>query len=108
MTWFRLTAFFGGFVLVVLLGCQGATSGPGPATTPNARAIDTTPKPTEKGIDAATVAAYEKLGAIYGGYDSSHFFQAGRDQAENGMPIFRIHTFLKAKLPEVAVPFGID
>jgi hypothetical protein len=62
-------------------------------------------------IDDATVVAYEKLGAEYGGWVKSglaRFFQAGRDSAEKGVRGFRFRNFSKGKLPEVMVPFGLD
>src|SRR4051812_5856537 len=69
-------------------------------------------KVLSKGIDAVTIAAYEKLGAEYGGWpkDSvSGDFQPGRKQAEGGLPGFRFnYTFPKTNLPEVAIPFGLD
>jgi Leucine-rich repeat (LRR) protein len=66
-------------------------------------------QPVGKGIDGATVAAYEKLGAVYGSMIERYpDFEAGRARAENGLPAFRFKTFPKAKLPEVAVPFGLD
>jgi Leucine-rich repeat (LRR) protein len=63
------------------------------------------------GIDAATVAAYEKLGAIYGGWakgDVDRLFQAGQKHAEEGVPGFLFRTFPKSKFPTVDVPFGLD
>src|SRR5258708_4870904 len=68
---------------------------------------------TGKGIDAATVAAYEKLGAEYGGWvkeDAFFSFKPGRKRAEDGLPGFRIYGPLPitGTLPEVAVPFGLD
>ena len=66
--------------------------------------------PERKRIDAATVAAYEKLGAEYGGWqiDSQHTFQLGLKDPEKGWPAFRFKTFPTAKLPEVDVPFALD
>ena len=71
MTRYRMTAFFGGVVLLVLSGCQRGTSGPTPSTSPGDVSVaptTTTTKAVDKGIDAATVAAYEKEGARYGGW----------------------------------------
>jgi internalin A len=67
-------------------------------------------KSPAKGIDAATVAAYEKLGAVYGGWTKSNLgFQIGQKHAEEGLPGFAFfETFPKVKLPEVAVPFGLE
>ena len=63
-------------------------------------------------IDPATVAAYEKLGAVYGGYvqtdDSFFIFREGRENAEKGVPGFRFKQTPRGKLPEVAVPFFLD
>jgi hypothetical protein len=65
-----------------------------------------------QGIDAATVAAYEKLGAVYGGWEKNEtgtiWFQPGREHAEKGLPGFRFAIFPQARLPEVAIPFGLD
>src|SRR5580765_529639 len=64
-----------------------------------------------KGIDAATVAAYEKIGAEYGGWVKSEqgpVFQPGRAKAESGLPGFRFRTFPKETMPPVTVPFGLD
>ncbi len=44
-------------------------------------------------IDAATIAAYEKLGATY---------------RFEGIPVFQFRTYPKDRLPGVAVPFGLD
>src|SRR5262249_4033024 len=65
-------------------------------------------KPEGKGIDAATVAAYEKLGAKYGGWGKADdTFQPGQKYAESGLPGFELRTFPEGKLPDVAVPFGL-
>jgi RNA polymerase sigma factor (sigma-70 family) len=63
-----------------------------------------------QGIDPATVVAYERLGAIYGtmGTLTDLEFRIGRDQAEEGLPGFRFPFNPSSKLPEVAVPFGLD
>ncbi len=64
-----------------------------------------------KGIDPVTVAAYERLGATYGGWakgDPSFGFQAGRRFAEEGLPGFRFAVYPKEKPPNVVVPFGLD
>ncbi len=68
-------------------------------------------KTAARGVDAATVAAYESLGAVYGGWDKKTpltQFLPGREQAEKGVPIFRFTRPLPPRLPEVAVPFGLD
>jgi hypothetical protein len=68
-------------------------------------------KPAGNGIDPATVAAYEKLGAMYGGWmkrDIGSTFVPAREYAEKGVPGFSLRTFPMAKLPDVAVPFGLD
>lgn len=65
-----------------------------------------------KGIDPATIAAYEKLGAEYGGCQNAAIFGSfgvGPKLAEQGIPGFRFKKkFPNAKLPEVAVPFVLD
>jgi internalin A len=61
-----------------------------------------------KGIDAATVAAYEKLGAKYGGWvvnTNSKAFYPGQQHAEKGMPGFFLRPFPNTKLPDVSVAF---
>jgi hypothetical protein len=115
MTRYRMTAFVGGVVvLLVLSGCQRGTSGPAPSTSPRDVSVAptiTTTRPADKGIDAATVAAYEKEGARYGGWvkhERGTFFHPGRDAAEKGLPGFTFDGgFPYSKLPDVAVPFGL-
>src|SRR5579862_8275367 len=75
-------------------------------------ALSAAPAP-QKGIDPATVAAYEEIGGIYGGFsatpdDFGSYFHAGRDYAENGLPGFRFLAFPATALPKVGVPFGLD
>jgi hypothetical protein len=69
-------------------------------------------KPEGKGIDPATVAAYEKLGAAYGGWVRDHDgfrqFEKGRQAAEKGLPGFLFTKEPKAALPVVSVPFGLE
>ena len=67
-------------------------------------------KPAEKGIEPAIVAAYEKIGAKYGGlvkgeFDVAPSFQEGRAAAEKGLPGFFFKSGPKSKLPAVTVPF---
>ena len=60
-------------------------------------------------IDPATLAAYEKLGGVYGGMKPEYgHFEAGREHAENGLPGFHFANFPKEKLPAVDVPFCLD
>jgi hypothetical protein len=66
-------------------------------------------KPAGKGIDADTVAAYQKLGGKYGGWYSGgpyYFFSAG-SFPENAIPGFTFAAAPKDKLPVVAGPFGL-
>jgi len=68
-------------------------------------------KPEGRGIDPASVAAYEKLGATYGGLVDGVFgfyFQEGPAAAATGLPTFQFQRDPKAKLPTVSVPFGLD
>src|SRR5262245_41550408 len=74
-------------------------------------------KPASKGIAPATVAAYEKLGADYGGWvkvkqdedlPEVFVFKTGQKFAEQGLPGFRFHELPTGKLPDVKVPFGLD
>jgi hypothetical protein len=70
-----------------------------------------------KPIDAETVAAYEKIGAEHGGWAKKgypNFITAKRLAEEDkgkkheiAVPGFHFKEFPKAKLPEVAVPFGL-
>jgi hypothetical protein len=95
MTRFGVMAFFGGLVLLAL----SAASVHGQAT-----------KAPAKGIDAETVAAYEKLGAVYGGWRNNvpmTWFLGGREKAEQGLPGFRFDALPNSKLPAIAVPFGL-
>src|ERR1017187_1790275 len=96
MTWLHMKAFAPCVVLLAL-------------SAPSA--LGKEKQPAGKGIDAATVAAYEKLGAEYGGWVKTEYgfrFQAGRDHAEKGLPGFRFVNVFPMELPEVAVPFGLD
>src|ERR1043165_4306297 len=63
-----------------------------------------------KGIDAETVAAYKQLGAKYGyGSKTGLSFRVGQKNAEEaGLPGVQFKNFPKARLPNVAVPFGLD
>lgn len=67
-------------------------------------------QPPRKGIDAETVAAYARRGAVYGGWPKSdEDFKEDQKNAEEGLPGFRFTaTFPTDKLPDVAVPFGLD
>jgi Leucine-rich repeat (LRR) protein len=123
MTWLRTKAFCGCLVLLALSACnREGQQQPDPA--PPRRV---TVRPAYQGLDAATVAAYEKLGATYGTMRTGNVpfnvpfrpglaqaetynfqFRAGRNPAEKGLPGFRFRSFPQAKLPEVAAPFGLD
>lgn len=65
-----------------------------------------------KGVEPGIVAEYEKLGGVYGGwakgYDDVVVFQKGSVNAEIGLPGFQFSIFPKDKLPEIAVPFGLE
>ena len=67
-----------------------------------------------KPIDPATIAAYEKLGAEYGGFEVTDFahvdFLPGEEAAAKGLPGFNINKKRDAnlpKLPPVRVSFGL-
>src|SRR5438045_625564 len=63
-----------------------------------------------KGIDPATVAAYETLGATYGGVVRGRFgyhFIVGPESAQRNLPAFQFKTYLDAKLLDASVPFGL-
>jgi hypothetical protein len=88
----------GGFVL--LLGWAAVVAQPDPAEKPR------------KGIDPETIAAYRKLGGMYGGWlkgrDEIWDFQPKPEIAQRGVPGFRFYGSLKEKLPAVEVPFGLE
>src|SRR5882724_7662446 len=69
-------------------------------------------KPAFQFIDPETVEAFRKLGARFeSGIESDVLsFRARRPVAPDvpGLPGFRFHKFPPGKLPEVAVPFGLD
>src|SRR5579862_6048837 len=102
MSVFR-TALVRVVVIVLLVGCT---------FVPTSRISAATPATLDaKGIERNTVDAYEKRGAVYGGWvkqDLRTLFQEGRESADNGLPGFRFRTFPRSKLPEVEVPFGLD
>jgi Leucine-rich repeat (LRR) protein len=102
MTWLRTKAFCGCLVLLALSACNrdGQKAGSEAPRVPV--------RPVYQGLDAATVAAYEKLGAIYGTMGTVAPFRKGREKEEKGLPGFRFLSFPKAKLPEVGAPFGLD
>ena len=59
-----------------------------------------------KGIDPATVDAYEKLGATYGiGVDSLIF--SFQESASRSLPSFKFRSDPKELLPDVSIPFGL-
>ena len=63
-----------------------------------------------KKIDAATICAYEKLGAKYiRRAAGSRFYSHGSDSIDmtKGIPAFEFREFPNAKLPDVAVPFAL-
>src|SRR2546421_713477 len=91
---------------VVLLAFTAACSrGPvaadGDGRKDNARKDQDKPPPA-KNIDEQTIAAYQKLGANYTSAEHGDGLFAGQ-----GLPRFHFNTVPKAKLPEVAVPFGL-
>jgi len=72
-------------------------------------------EPKYKSIDAETIAAYEKLGATYGGFRPIKpfvaEFVAGEEAAKKGLPGFRLILLLDEgfpKLPATKVLFGLD
>jgi hypothetical protein len=95
MTWLRVNASCGCFVLLVL----SAAAAQGQET-----------KATDKGIDPTTIAVYQKLGATF--YSGSDYHtMLGWDlyqRGEKGVPGFFFRKFPTSKLPVVAVPFGLD
>ena len=61
------------------------------------------------------MAAYERLGARYGGMVKGphifHSFKAGKEAASKGLPGFRFNSLADGRLPrlpQVSVPFGLD
>jgi RNA polymerase sigma factor (sigma-70 family) len=68
--------------------------------------------PKFKPIDPETIAAYEKLGAVYGAFDVSQTirFMRGKSAAANQLPGFQVPSQRNGtlpKLPAVEVPFGL-
>ena len=69
-----------------------------------------------KPVDSETIAAYEKLGAEYGGFvvdrEGAFLFFSGKEEAANWLPGFRFQKTLDdgklPKLPPVQVPFGLS
>jgi Leucine-rich repeat (LRR) protein len=69
--------------------------------------------PLGTAIDPDTIAAYRKIGGDYGGWVTDGHgkimpYVPGPEVAAKGTPGFRFLSFPDAKLPEVAVPFGLD
>src|SRR5262249_50778538 len=64
-----------------------------------------------KGIKPATVAAYERLGATYGGWVKNTsgrlIFWPGKEAAEKELPGFLFEREPRASLPSVAGPFAL-
>ncbi len=87
-----------------------------------ARLADDAPK--RDAIDSDTIAAYEKLGAVYGGFRLNPItwsdegfrghleFEPGKDAAAKHLPGFRLSPLRKGglpgPLPAVGVQFGLD
>jgi hypothetical protein len=73
-------------------------------------------KHAQHGIDADTVANYEKLGFWYGGFkkikhDIIPAFDRGLEEVEGALPGFRTKAggySSRSELPKVHVPFGLD
>ncbi len=89
-------------IVILYVGCFGVAS-----------RADEAPK--YKPIDRETVAAYEKLGARYGGFEVRAFgritFWPGKKSAAKWLPGFAIVPAKDGtlpKLPPVQVPFGLD
>src|ERR1043165_6598772 len=99
MRTFRTHLLWGGVVFLVMVGTQ-MTGVSGQAK-----------KSQGKGIDVETVAAYEKLGAVYGGWidkEGNRGFEPGQKHAEDNLPAFQFRQLPTSKLPDVAVPFALD
>ncbi len=60
-------------------------------------------QPKRGPIDPKTIAAYEKLGAAYGGFAVNQFgflqFSPGKDEAAKGLPGFRLVRSATACFP---------
>ena len=65
-------------------------------------------KPAAKEIDAATIAAYEKLGAEYVRWEKFYLYAQVPETAHEGLPDFQFRGFPEGKLPDVAVPFALE
>lgn len=69
-------------------------------------------KETPVGVDAATIAAYEKLGARYGAFAMTKMgwmaFKVGKDAIVPGaIPAFQFEVFPAKKLPSPGVNFAL-
>jgi hypothetical protein len=71
-------------------------------------------QPKYKPIDPETIAAYEKCGGVYGGFEFSGFggigHSPGKEAATKSLPGFRFNSLSNGmipKLPQVEVPFGL-
>jgi RNA polymerase sigma factor (sigma-70 family) len=78
---------------------------------PGAKVDLTAPKekPAAPRIDAATIAAYEKIGGSH--YDDHldlYTWAVYRQVGQKAVQGFRFYAFPKAPLPQVAAPFGLD
>src|SRR5262249_53510022 len=73
-------------------------------------------RPKRGPIDSDTIAAYEKLGAVYGGIHTFPAgwiqFEPGKEAAAKHLPGFRFSSLpageLPGRLPAVGVQFGLD
>jgi RNA polymerase sigma factor (sigma-70 family) len=83
----------------------GPAKAPPNAEAPKAGGVKVALKLKEQGLDADTVAAYEKLGGTYGGMGP--WFKPGKEAAETELPAFCFPGDLPAPLPDPGVPFGL-
>jgi hypothetical protein len=80
-----------------------------------AHPLQAVPLPAHRQMDPETIAAYENLGAQFGGYDvdaPKHLeFSPGKKSAAKALPLFRFVSLRNGMLPElpsVQIPFGLD
>ncbi|MBI3822955.1 MAG: hypothetical protein HY289_09805 [Planctomycetes bacterium] len=99
-----------GMLLLASLACQRPQPRTDVGKTDQQKSVVDQPKPIDKKadrFDETTVAAFRKLGAEYGEWNFRSEFNVARFNASS-LPVFRFKEAPKERLPEVAVPFGID
>ena len=70
------------------------------------------PVPKQRGMDPQTIAAFEKLGAVYGTLRTMsngrlEFVSKADDPDIRSLPAFHFSYLIEGKIPEVPVPYGL-